>query len=109
MILQCAEKKMLPNYKMKLNLRKIKLNQIILIVAILVVLGWNIRRSRRVEKLEGEKSDAILYVENSEKPNPFVVYGMAKKQTEDDFKLEEILKLATEGKTQELIELLETL
>jgi len=99
---------------MKLNLRKVKLNQIILIVAILVVLGWNIRRSRRVEKLEGksligEKSDAILYVENSEKPNPFVVYGMAKKQTEDDFKLEEILKLATEGKTQELIELLETL
>ena len=99
---------------MKLNLRKVKFNQIILIVAILVVLGWNIRRSRRVEKLEGksligEKSDAILYVENSEKPNPFVVYGMAKKQTEDDFKLEEILKLATEGKTQELIELLETL
>jgi len=94
---------------MKLNLRKIKLNQIILVVAILVVLGWNIRRSSRVEKLEGEKSDAILYVENSEEPNPFVVYGMAKKQTNDDSKLEEILKLATEGKKIELIELLKTL
>ena len=94
---------------MKLNLRKIKLNQIILIVAILVVLGWNIRRSRRVEKLEGEKSEAILYVESTEKPNPFIVYGMAKKQTTDEEKLEKVLGLANDGKKTQLIELLKTL
>jgi len=94
---------------MKLNLRKIKLNQIILIVAILIVLGWNIRRSRRVEKLEGEKSEAILYVENTEEPNPFIVYGMAKKQTEDEEKLEKVLELANDGKKTQLIELLKTL
>ena len=94
---------------MKLNLRKIKLNQIILIVAILVVLGWNIGRSRIVEKLEGQKSDAILYVENTEEPNPFIVYGMAKKQTEDEETLEKILGLANDGKKTELIELLKTL
>lgn len=94
---------------MKLNLRKIKLNQIILIVAILVVLVWNIRRSRRVEKLEGEKSEAILYVESTEEPNPFIVYGMAKKQTTDEEKLEKVLGLANDGKKTQLIELLKTL
>jgi hypothetical protein len=100
---------MLPNYKMKLNLRKIKLNQIILIVAILVVLGWNIRRARRVEKLEGEKSEAVLYVENTEEPNPFIVYGMARKMTDDEAKLEEILNTANDGKKDKLIELLNSL
>ena len=50
---------------MKLNIRKMSLNQVVLVLAILVVVGWNIMRSRK-EKLEGQKSEAILYVENSE-------------------------------------------
>jgi hypothetical protein len=59
--------------------------------------------------LEGEKSEAVLYVENTEEPNPFIVYGMAKKMTTDEAKLEEILNTANEGKKDKLIELLETL
>ena len=94
---------------MKLNLRKMKLNQIILIVAILVVLGWNIRRIRRVENLEGEKSEVVMYVENTDEPNPFIVYGMVKKQTDDEEKQKKALTLANEKKTAELLEFLKTL
>lgn len=96
---------------MKLNLKTIKLNQIILIVAILVIVGWLIMKSRRIEKLEGDvsSSDVVLYVENREDPNPFIVYDMAKKMTDDEAKLEKILLLATERKKAELLELVKTL
>ena len=94
---------------MKLNFKKIKLNQIILVVAIIVIVGWLAMRSRRIEKLEGGASDIVLYVENREAPNPFIVYAMAKKMTNDDAKLEKILMLATEAKKAELLELVKTL
>lgn len=93
---------------MKLNLRKLSLNQLILIIAIIVVVGWNVMRVRR-EKLEGEKSEAILYVENSDEPNPFIVYGMVKKQTNDEEKQKKALTLANEKKKAELLEFLKTL
>lgn len=97
---------------MKFKIKKIKPNRVILIVAIIVVVGWLVMRSRRVEKLEGNagtSSDIVLYVENREDPNPFVIYGMAKKMTDDDAKLEKILTLATKGKKTELLELVKTL
>jgi len=103
---------MLPKCIMKLNLKKIKLNQVLLIVAIVIVTGWMVMRSRRVEKMEGDaasSSDIVLYVENREDPNPFIVYGMAKTMTNDDAKLEKILLLATEAKKAELLELVKTL
>ena len=96
---------------MKLNIRKMSLNQVALVLAILVVVGWNIVRSRR-EKLEGDvasTSDIVLYIESREEPNPFIVYGMAKKMTNDDAKLEKILALATEAKKDELLELAKSL
>lgn len=77
-------------------------------IAILVVVSWNIMRVRR-EKLEDQKSEAILYVENSEEPNPFIVYGMVKKQTDDEEKQKKALTLANEKKTAELLEFLKTL
>ena len=77
-------------------------------LAILVVVGWNIMRSRK-EKLEGQKSEAILYVENSEEPNPFIVYGMVKKQTDDEEKQKKALTLANDKKKSELLEFLKTL
>ena len=97
---------------MKLNLKKIKPNQVFLVVAIVAIVGWMVMRSRRVEKLEGDaatSSDIVLYVENREDPNPFIVYGMAKKMTDDDAKLEKILALATEARKAELLELVKTL
>jgi hypothetical protein len=94
---------------MKLNLKKIKPNQAILIVAIIAITGWLVMRSRRVENLEGAASDIVLYVENREDPNPFIVYAMAKKITNDDAKLEKILALAADAKKAELLELVKTL
>jgi hypothetical protein len=97
---------------MKLNFKKMKLNQVILIVAILVIVAWNIMKSRRREKLEGAAttaSDVVLYVENREEPNPFIVHAMAMKVTDDQVKLEKILTLASEKKNMELLELVKTL
>jgi len=84
------------------------LNQVVLVLAIIVVLGWNIMRARR-EKLEGQKSEAILYVENTDEPSPFIVYGMVKKQTDDEEKQKKALTLANEKKKSELLEFLKTL
>jgi len=93
---------------MKLNIRKMSLNQVVLVLAILIVVGWNIMRAKR-EKLEGQKSEAILYVENSEEPNPFIIYGMVKKQTDDEEKQKKALTLANDKKKEELLEFLKTL
>jgi len=78
------------------------------VLAILIVVGWNIMRAKR-EKLEGQKSEAILYVENSDEPNPFIVYGMVKKQTDDEEKQKKALTLANDKKKSELLEFLKTL
>jgi len=79
------------------------------VLAILVVLGWNLMRMRRREMLEDKKSEAILYVENSDEPNPFIVYGMVKKQTDDEEKQKKALTLANDKKKKELLEFLKTL
>jgi len=92
--------------KLKLELGP---NQILLVVVILVIVLWNLARVRRLEKLEGQKSEAILYVENSEEPNPFIVYGMVKKQTDDEEKQKKALTLANERKKKELLKFLKTL
>jgi len=94
---------------MKLNIRKMSLNQMVLVLSILVVLGWNLMRMRRREMLEDKKSEAILYVENSDEPNPFIVYGMVKKQTDDEEKQKKALTLANEKKKAELLKFLKTL
>jgi flagellar biosynthesis/type III secretory pathway M-ring protein FliF/YscJ len=92
--------------KVKLELG---LGQVFLLVLILVMVLWSLRRNRRIEKLEGQKSEAILYVENSEEPNPFIVYGMVKKQTDDEEKQKKALTLANERKKKELLKFLKTL
>jgi Tfp pilus assembly protein PilO len=97
---------------MKLNFKKLKLNQMILIVAIITVVGWMLMKSSRIEKLEGDPttdSDIVLYVKNREVPNPFIVYGMAKEMTEDDAILEKILALAAEANKPELLEVVKNL
>ena len=97
---------------MKLNLKKLKLNQVILIVSILVIVAWLVMRSRRVEKLEGDvapASDVVLYIENRDEPNAFIIHAMAAKLTTDNSKLEMILELASQGKKVELLELVKTL
>lgn len=90
---------------------KLKFNQVILVVAILIVVSWNIMRSRRIEKLESvtTASDVVLYVQSREEPNPFITHDLAKKLTSDNTKLEKVLQLAGEKKKIELLEFVKTL
>jgi hypothetical protein len=95
---------------MKLNFKKMKMNQVVLLISVIIVIAWMVMRSRgRVEYNEGEKSEALLYVENKEEPNPFILYGMVKKMTDDEEIQKKALTLATEKKYGELKEFLKTL
>jgi hypothetical protein len=90
---------------------KFKLNQIVLVMAIIVVVYWIYRR-RRVELLEGDelkKSEAMTYLEVTEEPNAFILYGMVKKQTDDEEKQKKVLVLASEEKWDEVKEFIKTI
>tara|TARA_Y100000389_G_C17427740_1_gene500609 strand:+ start:1513 stop:1794 length:282 start_codon:yes stop_codon:yes gene_type:complete len=90
---------------------KLKLNQIVLALAIVVVVYWIYRR-RRVELLEGDelkKSEAMLYLETTDTPNAFILYGMVKKQTDDEEKQKKVLVLASEEKWDEVKEFIKTI
>lgn len=90
---------------------KFKLNQAVLVLAIIIVMYWIYRRTR-VELLEGgelKKSEAMTYLEVTEEPNAFILYGMVKKQTDDEEVQKKVLTLATEKKWDEIKELLKTI
>ena len=90
---------------------KFKLNQAVLVLAIIIVMYWIYRRTR-VELLDGEKlnkSEAMTYMEVTEEPNAFILYGMVKKQTDDEEIQKKVLTLATEEKWDEVKELLKTI
>ena len=90
---------------------KFKLNQAVLVLAIIIVMYWIYRRTR-VELLEGgelKKSEAMTYLEVTEEPNAFILYGMVKKQTDDEEIQKKVLTLATEKKWDEIKELLKTI
>ena len=79
---------------------------IILVAFVVIIIAWLWNSSRNETY---ENSDAYLYVKNSDEPNPFIVYGMVKKQTSDEAKQKKALTLANEKKKAELLELLKTL
>lgn len=89
---------------------KLKLNQIILFLAIMFVGFWIYRRGR-VEFMEGElrESEAMTYIKTNEDPNAFIIYGMVKKQTDDEQIHKKVLTLATEKKWDELTEVLKSI
>jgi len=85
-------------------------NTRVVVVSTILLIGLAIAMIIRVEKLEGQKPEVVLYVENSEAPRSFIVYDMAKKLTSDDAKLEKILELANDKKKKnELLTLLNSL
>jgi hypothetical protein len=90
---------------------KFNLNQAVLVLAIIIVMYWIYRRTR-IELLEGgelKKSEAMTYLEVTEEPNAFILYGMVKKQTDDEEMQKKVLTLATEKKWDEVKELLKTI
>ena len=95
---------------MKLNFNKIKLNQIVLVLALVLVTVWIVRRTQvRIELNEGAKSEALMYAGSTDDPNPFILYGMVKKQTDDEEKQKKALTLATQKNYGELKEFLATI
>jgi hypothetical protein len=50
-----------------------------------------------------------MYAESSDEPNPFILYGMVKKQTDDEEKQKKALTLTTQKKYGELKEFLATI
>lgn len=94
---------------MKINVKRIfTFERFSLLIAFVSVIILFVMVTRR-EKLEEQKSEAILYVENTDEPSPFIVYGMVKKQTNDEEKHKKALTLANEKKKSELLEFLRTL
>jgi hypothetical protein len=90
---------------------KFNLNKAVLVLAIIIVMYWIYRRTR-IELLEGgelKKSEAMTYLEVTEEPNAFILYGMVKKQTDDEEMQKKVLTLATEKKWDEVKELLKTI
>lgn len=90
---------------------KFNLNQAVLVLAIIIVMYWIYRRTR-IELLDGgelKKSEAMTYLEVTEEPNAFILYGMVKKQTDDEEMQKKVLTLATEKKWDEVKELLKTI
>jgi type II secretory pathway component PulM len=87
-----------------------KLNRIILFLAIVFVGFWVYRRGR-IEFMEGElrESEAMTYIKTNEDPNAFIIYGMVKKQTDDEQIHKTVLTLATEKKWDELEEVLKSI
>ncbi len=83
---------------------------IALIIAVVIVICWIFMKSmRRTEMLAQVKSEALLYVESTEDIEPFIVYGLVKKQTDDETKHKKALTLASEKKKLQLIDFLKTL
>lgn len=90
---------------------KFNLNQAVLVLAIITVMYWIYRRTR-IELLEGgelKKSEAMTYLEVTEEPNAFILYGIVKKQTDDEEMQKKVLTLAAEKKWDEVKELLKTI
>lgn len=63
---------------------------------------------QRTEHLKGE-SEVITYVRTSESPNPFIIYGMVQKLTNDEEKQKRALTMANQGQKKRLIKFLKTL
>jgi len=63
---------------------------------------------QRTEHLKGE-SEVITYVRTSESPNPFIIYGMVQKLTNDEEKQKRALSMANQGQKRRLIKFLKTL
>ena len=92
---------------------KLKLNQIILLLAVVLVGFWIYKRGRvefmGTELQELQESEALSYIRTNEDHNAFIIYGMVKKQTSDEQIHKKVLTLATEKKWGELTEVLKSI
>lgn len=91
---------------------KNRLNQAMLILAIVIVLSWlYVRRTstKRVEKYEMDKSQIMQHLTSESEIDSILVMTAAAKLTEDDSKIQKAYDLAESQEREELVELFESL
>lgn len=91
---------------------KNRLNQAMLILAIVIVLSWlYVRRTstKRIEKYEMDKSQIMQHLTSESEIDSILVMTAAAKLTEDDSKIQKAYDLAESQEREELVELFESL
>ena len=91
---------------------KNSVNQVILVIAIIVIVAWNYMRyknNKRVEKYEMDKSQIMSHIKNEDKIDSILVMTSAAKLTSDDAKIQNAYELAEAGKRKELINFFESI
>lgn len=89
-----------------------RVNQAILVFAIIVILAWNYMRyknNKLVEKYEMDKSQIMSHIQNENKIDSILVMTSAAKLTSDDAKIQNAYDLAEAGNREELVKFFETI
>ena len=89
-----------------------RLNQAMLILAIVVVLTWLYMKrtsTKRIEKYEMDKSQIMQHLESDTEIDSILVMTAAAKLTDEDEKIQRAYDLAESQSKEELVELFEGL
>ena len=89
-----------------------RLNQAVLIFAIVVVLAWNYMRytnNKKVEKYEMDKSQIMQHLESETEIDSILVMTAAAKLTDDEAKIQSAYDLAESQNREALVKLFESL
>lgn len=89
-----------------------RLNQAILIIAIVIVLAWNYMRytnTKKIEKYEMDKSGIMQHLKSDTEIDSILVMTTAAKLTDDDAKIQSAYDLAESQSKEELVKLFESL
>ena len=89
-----------------------RLNQAMLVLAIVVVLTWLYMKrtsTKRIEKYEMDKSQIMQHLESGTEIDSILVMTAAAKLTDEDEKIQRAYDLAESQNKEELVELFESL
>jgi hypothetical protein len=89
-----------------------RVNQAILIFAIVIVIVWNYMRyvsTKRIEKYEMDKTEILNHISSSSKLDSVLVMTAAAKLTEDEGIIQEAYNLAESENRESLLGLFEDL
>jgi hypothetical protein len=89
-----------------------RLNQAVLIFAIVVVLAWNYMRytnNKKVEKYQMDKTQIMQHLESETEIDPILVMTAAAKMTDDESKIQKSYELAESRDRSKLIDFFESM
>ena len=89
-----------------------RLNQAVLIFAIVVVLAWNYMRytnNKKVEKYQMDKTQIMQHLESETEIDPILVMTAAAKLTDDESKIQKSYELAESRDRSKLVDFFESM